>query len=127
VLWALGSKLPIPWIEIPQRKGEGMSTHEFDWQRYNQRILRLEALADEVRDYCHASDFKDLLDARQRLRRALLELDRSVPPVPEARSRPIEVTPADVPLQADLSRRKRVYESLLRTVQTFTEITEGTG
>lgn len=104
-----------------------MSPHEFDWQQYHQRIRHLEALADEVREYCHASDFQDLMDARQRLRRALLELDRAVPPAPEARMRPIEVTPADVPMQADLSRRKRVYESLLRTVQTFTEITEGTG
>lgn len=104
-----------------------MSTHDFDWQRYNQRIHRLEALADEVRAYCQATDFKGLWDARQRLRRALIELDRSTPPKAEPRRAPVEVTPPDVPMQAELSRRKRVYETLLRTVQTLSDIGEGAG
>lgn len=104
-----------------------MSTHEFDWQQFNQRIHRLEALADEVRAYCRATDFKDLWDARQRLRRALVDLDRAMPsPVPEPRPQPVEIPP-DVPMQAELSRRKRVYETLLRTAQTFSDISEGTG
>lgn len=107
-----------------------MSSPEFDWQRYNQRIHQLEALADEVRAFCRATDFKDLWDARQRLRRALLELDRSEAPKPEGRRRPLEVrpletTPPEAPFQADLSRRKRVYETLLRTVQDLSNLGEG--
>ncbi len=104
-----------------------MSTHDFDWQRYNQRIQRLEALADEVRAFLEATDFKDLYDARLKLRRALQELDRSLPVRPEARRRPVEVSPPDVPMQAELSRRKRIYETLLRTAQTLSDIGEGTG
>lgn len=103
-----------------------MSTHDFDWQRYNQRIHRLEALADEVRAFLEATDFKDMWDARLRLRSALVELDRSDAPRPEAR-RSVEVTPPEVSMQAELSRRKRVYETLLRTVRTFSEFGEGTG
>lgn len=102
-----------------------MSAHDFDWQRYNERILRLEALADEVRAFLEAKDFKDLWDTRLRLRRALLELDHAEPQ-PQRRP-PVEVTPPEVPMQAELSRRKRVYETLLRTARTFSDFTEGTG
>lgn len=102
-----------------------MSSQDFDWQRYNQRIRRLEALADEVRAYCQATEFKDLWDARLRLRRALVELDRGPGPVTEPRRGAAEIAPLEVPLQADLSRRKRVYETLLRTARDFSGISEG--
>lgn len=104
-----------------------MSTHDLDWQRVNQRIYRLEALADEVRAWCQATDFKDLWDARHRLRRALQELDRAASPKAELCRAPVEVMPPEVPMQAELSRRKRVYETLLRTARNFSDIGEGSG
>lgn len=100
-----------------------MTSREFNWGSFDDRIRKLEALADEVRVFARAKTFREVLGASARLRLALQALDQEGPPSPKPPATlPHQEPPSDVALLADLHRRKRVYEALLRTGQEVADI-----
>ncbi|MNX64201.1 hypothetical protein D3C86_952210 [compost metagenome] len=100
-------------------------SHEFNWGACDARIRKLEALAEEVRAFARAKTFKEVLSASARLRAALALLDQdeaplaTTPPAPPLPERALESV-----MLADLLRRKRVYEALLKTGQEVADISD---
>ncbi|HEY9899038.1 MAG TPA: hypothetical protein V6D00_07640 [Pantanalinema sp.] len=102
------------------------TSREFDWGTFDARIRKLEALADEVRAYVRARTFPEVSRASARLHAALEALDRTEAPGPaRAGAMPPKESAPESVMVADLLRRKRVYEALLRTGQKVADIGDG--
>ncbi|MNL49411.1 hypothetical protein D3C87_1723420 [compost metagenome] len=99
---------------------------EFNWGAFDARIRKLEALADEVRAFTHARTFQEVARASARMHAALEALDRTEAPAPMSAKAmsPREGAPEFV-VRAELLRRKRIYEALLRTGQEVADIGDG--
>lgn len=100
--------------------------NEFNWEAVDARIRKLEGVADAARAFTRARTFPEVARASARLHAALDALDRTgaLPPREVGAPLPKEHPPEQV-VVADLLRRKRLYETLLRTGQQVAEMGDG--